>query len=157
MNAEKIEQIIREYIPQIIHMSLATAKDNKPWVCEVHFSYDDDLNIYFGSSSKTRHAQEILANPYVSGNIVTQHHKNQAVRCVDFEGRAEMLDADAAERFAYPAHVVRNGESQWLLDEIRKDGDMRFFRIKVSDFYVFDSYEDERTKNHLPWKSEVKA
>ena len=154
MNAEKIESIIREYIPQIIHMSLATAKENKPWVCEVHFSYDDDLNLYFGSSSKTRHAQEILANPYVSGNIVTQHHKNQAVRCVDFEGRAEILDAEEAERTAYPAHVARNGESEWLLNEIRKDGDMRFFRIKVDDFYVFDSYEGERTKNHLPWNSE---
>jgi len=157
MNAEKIEQIIREYFPQIIHMSLATAKDNKPWVCEVHFSYDDDLNLYFGSSSKTRHAQELLANPFVSGNIVTQHHKNQAVRCVDFEGKAEMLDADEAEKTAYPAHVKRNGESQWLLNEIRKDGDMRFFRINVSDFYVFDSYEGERTKNHLPWQSKERA
>lgn len=157
MNAEKIEQIIREYLPQIIHMSLATVSDNKPWVCEVHFSYDDDLNIYFGSSSKTRHAQEILANPYVSGNIVTQHHKNQAVRCVDFEGQAEMLDAKEAERFAYPAHVARNGASEWLLNEIRKDGDMRFFRINVSDFYVFDSYEGERTKNHLSWKNGVNA
>ena len=37
MNEEKIERIIREYLPQIIHMSLATVKDNKPWVCEVHF------------------------------------------------------------------------------------------------------------------------
>lgn len=157
MNAEKIEQIIREYFPQIIHMSLATVKDNKPWVCEVHFSYDNDLNLYFGSSMQSRHAQELLANPNVSGNIVTQHHKNQAVRCVDFEGIAQMLDADEAEKAAYPAHVARNGESQWLLNEIRKDGDMRFFRIKVSDFYVFDSYEGERTKNHLPWLSKEQA
>ena len=151
MNDEKIESIIREYLPQIIHMSLATVHENMPWVCEVHFSYDDDLNLYFGSSSKTRHAQEILANPNVAGNIVTQHHKNQAVRCVDFEGTAEMLTAEVAERYAYPAHVARNGESQWLLNEIRKDGDMRFFRIKVKNFYVFDSYEGERTKNKLVW------
>ncbi|HJP81515.1 MAG TPA: pyridoxamine 5'-phosphate oxidase family protein [Candidatus Saccharimonadales bacterium] len=157
MNDEKIESIIREYIPQIIHMSLATVRDNMPWVCEVHFSYDDDLNLYFGSSSKTRHAQEIIANPHVAGNIVTQHYKNQAVRCVDFEGTAEMLNAEAAERFAYPAHVARNGESQWLLNEIRKDGDMRFFKIKVKNFYVFDSYEGERTKNKLVWSDRTAA
>jgi uncharacterized protein YhbP (UPF0306 family) len=157
MNKEKIEQIIREYFPQIIHMSLATVKDNKPWVCEVHFSYDDDLNLYFSSRPETRHAQEILANPQVAGNIVTQHHKNQAVRCVDFEGRAEMLNSEEAEKTAYKAYAVRNGESEWLLNEIRKDGVVRFFKISVDDFYVFDSYEGQRTKNHLPWKSEGRA
>lgn len=157
MNEQKIEEIIREYIPQIIHMSLATVKDNKPWVCEVHFSYDDDLNLYFMSSSKTRHAQEIMANPHVSGNIVTQHHKNQKVRCVDFEGAATMLDGEEAEQTAYQAYATRYGANEGLLNEIRKDGHMRFFKIEVQDFFLFDSYEGDRSKNHLPWYSRKKA
>jgi len=155
MNNEQIEQIIREYIPQIIHMSLATVKDNKPWVCEVHFSYDDDLNLYFVSSSETRHAQEIINNPHVAGNIVTQHHKDQKVRCVDFEGAAQMLDGAEAERTAYKAYVNRYGASEGLLNEIRKDGNTRFFKISVNDFFLFDSYGDARGKHHLPWKSEA--
>jgi uncharacterized protein YhbP (UPF0306 family) len=151
MEKKEIEQIIREYIPQIIHMSIATVRDNRPWVCEVHFSYDDELNLYFVSSSKTRHAQEIAVNPYVAGNIVTQHHKNQKVRCVDFEGMAEMLSGTEAETSAYQAYVARNGESEGLLNEIRKDGDTRFFRINVKKFYLFDSYGDMRGKHELPW------
>lgn len=153
MNEKQIEEIIREYIPQIIHMSLATVKDNKPWVCEVHFSHDDDLNLYFVSSSETRHAQEIISNPHVAGNIVTQHHKNQKVRCVDFEGIATMLEGAEAEKTAYRAYVSRNGESEGLLNEIRKDGNTRFFKISVSDFFLFDSYGDQRGKHHLPWRS----
>ena len=157
MNKEQIESIIREYIPQIIHMSLATVKDNKPWVCEVHFSYDDELNLYFMSSTKTRHAIEILGNPHVAGNIVTQHHKNQKVRCVDFEGTATALSSAEAEQTAYPAYVSRYGESEGLLNEIRKDGDARFFKITVKDFYLFDSYGEERGKHHLPWHNEEQA
>jgi len=156
MNETQIEQTIRGYIPQIIHMSLATVSDNKPWVCEVHFSYDNDLNIYFVSSAQTRHAQEIAKNPYVAGNIVTQHHKDQKVRCVDFEGTAEILDGTEAEATAYQAYIERFGESQGLLNEIKKDGDTRFFKITVKDFFLFDSYGDTRGKHHLPWHDKEK-
>lgn len=151
MNNEQIEHTIREYIPQIIHMSIASVRDNKPWVCEVHFSYDDDLNLYFASSTETRHAQELTANPAIAGNIVTQHHKNQKVRCVDFEGTATPLSSDEAEQTAYKAYVARYGESEGLLNEIRKDGNVRFFKISVENYYLFDSYEDGRGKHTLSW------
>lgn len=151
MNEQQIETIIRDYIPQIIHMSLATVSDNRPWVCEVHFSYDDDLNLYFMSSVNTRHGQEIANNPNVAGNIVVQHHKDQKVRCVDFEGTAETLSAEDAESVAYKAYVDRYGESEGLLNEIRKDGDAKFFKISVKNFFLFDSYGDSRGKHHLPW------
>ena len=154
MSKQEIEQIIREYIPQIIHMSLGTVHDNKPWVCEVHFSYDDELNLYFGSSIKTRHAQEILENAHVAGNIVTQHHKNQKVRCVDFEGTAQVLTSEEAEKSAFVAYENRYGKSENLLNEIRKDGDFRFFKITVENFYLFDSYGESRAKHTLPWHDE---
>jgi len=151
MSNDKIESIIRDYIPQIIHLSLATVSDNKPWVCEVHFSFDDQLNLYFVSSQETRHAQEIIANSHVAGNIVTQHHKDQKVRCVDFEGTATMLEGAEAEATAYQAYVKRYGASEGLLNEIRKDGNTRFFKIAVETFYLFDSYGDERGKHTLVW------
>ena len=68
-----IEKIIREYIPEIIHMSLATSSHNTPWVCEVHYAFDDDLNLYFRSLSSRRHSQEIANNPKVAGNIIKQY------------------------------------------------------------------------------------
>jgi uncharacterized protein YhbP (UPF0306 family) len=155
MKPTEIEAIIREYIEQVVHMSLATVKDDKPWVCEVHFSYDNELNLYFTSSKNSRHAQELLANPHVAGNIVTQHFKNQKVRCVEFEGTAEMLGGADAEQTAYRAYVARFGESEGLLNEIRKDGDVRSFKITVHDFFLFDSYGESRGKHHLPWMSKT--
>lgn len=157
MKHEEIEALIREYIDQVIHMSLATVKDNRPWVCEVHFYYDKELNLYFTSSRNSRHAQELIENPFVAGNIVTQHFKNQKVRCVEFEGMAEMLNGEEAEATAYKAYVARFGESEGLLNEIRKDGEARCFKITVKDFFLFDSYNGERSKNHLPWSREAET
>ena len=92
-----IEQAIREYLPGVVHMSLATSKDNKPWVCEVHFAYDQELNIYFRSLASRRHSQEIAQNPYVAGNIVEQHELGQKVRGVYFEGKAHRVPEEEIE------------------------------------------------------------
>lgn len=157
MSEEKIEHIIRGYIPQIVHMSIATVKDNKPWVCEVHFAYDDELNLYFCSSLDRRHSMEAMENPVIAGNIVTQHFKNQKVRCVDFEGSIELLkdidDTHPGIR-AYAERFERGGS---LLEEIKKDGNTGFFKITVDDYYLFDSYGEERGKHHLSWKSKEQA
>lgn len=154
MNDEQVEQTIRDYIPQVIHMSLATVKNNRPWVCEVHFYYDDNLNIYFASSIDSRHSQEIAENPFVSGNIVTQHHKDQKTRCVDFEGTAQILSAEDAEKTAYRAYVARYGESEGLLERIRQDGNVRFFKISVENYYLTDEYNGGRNKYTLAWNKE---
>jgi nitroimidazol reductase NimA-like FMN-containing flavoprotein (pyridoxamine 5'-phosphate oxidase superfamily) len=74
-----VEQIIRDYLPNVIHLSLATCVDNKPRVCEVHYVYDD-LNLYFRSKLSRRHSQEIFHNPYVAGNIVEQHTREEKPR-----------------------------------------------------------------------------
>jgi uncharacterized protein YhbP (UPF0306 family) len=86
-----VEKIIRENIDKTVHMSLATVKDNKPWVCEVHFAYDENLNLYFRSLTSRRHSQEIAQNPNVAGNIVRQHNLGEYPTGVYFEGTAKLL------------------------------------------------------------------
>lgn len=151
MSNEEIEKVIREYIEQVIHLSLATSRENKPWVCEVHFAYDDDLNLYFVSSKDRRHSLEIADNPAVAGNIVTQHHKKQKVRGVYFEGRAEQV-ADVDETHpGYQAYIARLGGWDGMLKEISQDGKAALYRISVKSFYLFDSYESGRGKFTLAW------
>jgi uncharacterized protein YhbP (UPF0306 family) len=152
MNNEEVEKIIRGYIPQIVHMSLATSRDNKPWVCEVHFAYDDDLNLYFVSSKSRRHSEEAEANPFVAGNVVTQHHKNQKVRGVYFEGQAERLEDVDENHPGYKAYVERLGGWDGMLKEISKDGRAALYKITVENYYLFDSYENDRGKFQLPWR-----
>lgn len=153
MEPQQIEQTIREYIDQIVHMSLATSANNQPWVCEVHFAVDNELNIYFRSIKSARHSQEIFSNPHVAGNIVTQHFKNQRVRGVYFEGRAELL-ADFDE--THPgvlATAKRFGEKSAIQAVKPEDNESHYFKITVKNWYLFDSYGPAPVGKHqLPWK-----
>ncbi len=145
------EQIIRQYLPQIVHMSLATCVDNKPWVCEAHFAFDDDLNLYFRSLPSRRHSQEIAKNPHVAGNIVTQHFLNQTVRGVYFEGTAKQLPAGDEQVSAAQALSKRLGLGDNLLEEAKKPDGPQLYKITVDNFYVFDAYNSPAGKHELPW------
>lgn len=151
MRNDEVEKVIREYLPQVVHMSLVTSHENKPWVCEVHFAYDDELNLYFVSSKDRRHSKEIEANPYVAGNIVTQHHKHQKVRGVYFEGQAQAMEVSDQTNLAYKTYIERLGGWDGLLNEISKDGNAAIYKIAVENFYLFDSYETSRGKFQLAW------
>lgn len=147
-----IEKLIRGYLPEIIHLSLATVKDNKPWVCEVHFVYDEQLNIYFRSKPSRRHSQEIADNPSVAGNIVTQHQRGEPPRGVYFEGTAELLESVGEDHIAYLGFCDRLGIGPEILEEANKEDGHKFYKITVSDFYIFDAKESKPSqKYHLPW------
>lgn len=145
-----IEKIIREYLPEIIHMSLATSADNKPWVCEVHFAYDDDLNLYFFSTTDRRHCEELRNNKFVAGNIVKQHAMGEKPCGVYFEGEAEQLEGVDESHIAYKTYSERYPNfSHWA--NLGDGG--RLYKISVNDYYVFDVTGKVQPpgKHHLPW------
>lgn len=133
-------------------MSLATSKDNKPWVCEVHFVYDNDLNLYFRSKADRRHSIEIMENPNVAGNIVTQHEVGEKPRGVYFEGIAEkLLDVDEAHP-AYTLYCARFDTGPEILEESKTDAGHSFYKVSVKNFYLFDSRESSLSKKYeLAW------
>jgi uncharacterized protein YhbP (UPF0306 family) len=146
-----IEQAIREYLPNVLHMSLATVADGAPWICEVHFSFDDELNIYFRSRTTTRHAQEIAVNPRVAGNIVEQHGMTDKPRCVSFEGTAELLEDVTQDSVAYKVVSERHNLDAEILDSEKFPP---FYKITVTDFYMFDGRQSKPAqKYHLPWNN----
>jgi uncharacterized protein YhbP (UPF0306 family) len=152
-NDQEVEQIIRDYLPGIIHMSLATSKDNKPWVCEVHFVYDDELNLYFRSKKVRRHSQEIAANPNVAGNIVEQHPVEQKPRGVYFEGTATMLENFNEDHPSYKAFSERLGMGSEIIDDSKSEDGHKVYKITISDLYLFDSRESSPSqKYHLKWR-----
>jgi uncharacterized protein YhbP (UPF0306 family) len=147
-----VEKVIREYLPQIIHMSLATCEGDTPWVCEVHYSYDHDLNIYWRSVLSRRHSQEIAKNSKVAGNIVVQHQPGENVQGVYFEGNASLLDNVDENHQAYLTYSRRFGAGPKILEEAKTPDGHRFFMIKVNNFYVFDArVSNPGQKYQLKW------
>lgn len=150
---KSVEQTIRQYIAQVVHMSLATCVDNSPWVCEVHFAYDDNLNLYFRSLPSRRHSQEIAQNPKVAGNIITQHFLEQpGVRGVYFEGTAKLLKPGDEQNQAYETLSKRLNAGPEFLEEAKNPDGHQFYKITVDTFYLFDTYKSKPAQKYeLKW------
>ncbi len=147
-----VERVIREYIDKSLHMSLATSRDNKPWVCEVHFVYDDQLNLYFRSLQSRRHSQEIAVNPNVAGNIVKQHAKDETPHAIYFEGTAERLTDENERQKISPVFQSRQGAKDTIVDEARREDGHQFYKITVTNWYAFGKFDQPSfQKYELRW------
>lgn len=135
-----VEKIVREYIDKTFHMSLATVHDNKPWVCEVHFAYDDNLNLYFRSLVARRHSQEIVNNPNVAGNIVKQHALDEYPHAIYFEGTAAIIADDTERQRVFPYFQARLKLDESILADARKVDGHQFYKIIVSRWYAFGKF-----------------
>ncbi len=148
-----IEKTIREYLPRVEHMSLATTRDNKPWICEVHYVFDAELNFYFRSKVEGRHSKEIQDNPHVAGNIIEQHSKGQKPRGVYFEGRAELLQNIDEDSAIYKLFCERFGLNKKILEDAMTEDGHKFYKITVDTFYLFDARDSKPSQKYeLSWK-----
>lgn len=144
-----VEKVIREYLPNVLHMSLGTCVDNKPWVCEVHFVYDDELNLYWRSMPSRRHSQEIALNPNVAANIVEQHAKDEKPRGLYVEGVAERVEIEPGSAI-HQLFQSRLGDFAADLTDLENEDGRKFYKLTVADWYVFDVRESTPSqKYHL--------
>ncbi len=147
-----LEKAIRKNIEPLVHMSLATVKENKPWVCEVHFVYDDDLNLYFRSLISRRHSQEIAQNPHVAGNIVRQYNLGDNVTGIYFEGSARKLDQGDEWDKAFNYFKERLHLPDTARNEAKSEDGHQFYKIVVDSFYLFGRLGDAPAQKHkLIW------
>jgi uncharacterized protein YhbP (UPF0306 family) len=142
------EAIIREHIDKTVHLSLATVTGNQPWVCEVHFAYDDRLNLYFRSLTSRRHSQEITTNPNVAGNIIDKHELGAPVVGLYFEGTASLLEPGPEQDTAAKCIETRLKISDTLAEAKRPDGH-QFYKITVTNWYSFGAPKGQKLK--LEW------
>lgn len=157
MNNQELEQIIREYIDKSLHMSLATCADNHPWVCEVHFAYDDDLNVYFRSKNNRRHSREIAHNPNVAGNIVRQHAIDEYPHAIYFEGTAEEVSDETRYQELYELFARRQDVDESIIDDAKQADGHKFYKITVENWSAFGKFgREDGDKYILKWNGGVK-
>lgn len=155
MNDNELQQAIKEYLPSIIHMSAASVgEDGKPWAWEVHYAFDDDLNLYWVSVMGARHSQELVKNTNIAGTIVVQHGPADAPRGVSFEGVVEIIDNVTEDHPAFKAYATRFLERaasilEGYAQEVSNPVARRIFKVNVTDYYLVAFVDGKLTKNHL--------
>ena len=148
-----VEKIIREYIDKTVHMSLATVKDNKPWVCEVHFAYDNDLNLYWRSTPDRRHSMDLEQNPNVAGNIVATYDLETGCGgAIYFEGIAECIKDEDQLIKIFPYFQKCLGKNEDIIQEALAEEGCNVYKITVKDWAAFGSFGQAAHKKYeLKW------
>ena len=54
--------------------------DTEPWICNLFYGVDKDINIYFISSEDTKHSKQIKKNPTIAFNVAWYNSENYTDR-----------------------------------------------------------------------------
>lgn len=133
-------ELIRQYLAQCRIMQLATTDGNTPWVCNVHYYADGDLNIYWISTETREHSKHIAHNPNVAAVLMV--HADTAeepfVIGLSVAGQAELApDVMSTIGAAYVEHTAK---PQALFDKLTSgDNPHQFYRLKPTKFVLFDT------------------
>lgn len=116
------EKRITDFVRKHHVVSLATSAGNTPWVCHCFYAYMREENwLVFTSDEKTRHVQEVLDNPVVSGGIVLETSVVSKVQGVQFSGimrrpsEEEKGSVTRAYLVRFPFAVLMNA-SLWIVE-----------------------------------------
>jgi len=134
------EELIKQYLGQVNIMQLATAVNDQPWACTVHYYADEDFNLYWVSKLEREHSQDIRENPKVAAAIVVHENTPEEpyVIGISVEGTAEMLD-DKVGREVVEGYVDKHGKDSSMSDIASGNNPHKFYRLKPSRIVLFDS------------------
>jgi len=147
-----LEELIREYLAKASVLSLATIRDDKPWICNVWYGFDEAMNIYWFSSIRRRHSLNIKQNPFVAGAMCYPQTPQDAVRGLQFEGIAELLTDEQHILTARKTlgHAFTKERMEVL--STHPDRPHKFYRAVPELFVLFDAEnfpDDPRQEYHV--------
>jgi uncharacterized protein YhbP (UPF0306 family) len=137
----ELKEFIIKYLKETRVMQLATTVDNQPWVCNVHFYSDAELNLYWISDPTRRHSQEIAQNPKVAATIKVHEDTvdEPYVIGVSLEGEATFLDDEETKKIANQYISKLNKAPTLLQDMLEGKNAHKFYRLKPSKLVLFDT------------------
>jgi hypothetical protein len=113
----------------------------KPWVCEVHFAFDEELNLYFRSLRSRRHSQEIAKKPEVAGNICPQYGLEEGCGgAISFEGSCKMVADPAKLKQIFPFFAKKLGSTEKILEEAKDAEGHQFYKITIKNWYAYGKF-----------------
>lgn len=130
------KEAIRKQLNSGVHvMQLATSAANVPWVCNVHFDVDDDLNIYWMSVEACRHSEDIAKNPQVAVAVVV--HEQPPLQGIQIAGKAEQVSFEDHE--AILRHYAKRHDRKTLVaDALSGKVPFKLYRVVPEFIDIID-------------------
>ncbi len=141
MQEPNLKKAINLYLKSAKMMQLATSSpDGHPWICNVWFAADKDMNIYWISSTNRRHSIEIANNPHVAASICLVNQPSESDNgALQIEGTAEKLTSPLEIAKALKLYASRGIFSVKQVKEFMADLEYphRFYRVKPKTICLF--------------------
>lgn len=140
MSDPNLAQDIRNYLDEAKMMQLATSDGKQPWICNVWFVADKGMNIYWISSTKRRHSEELAKNPQVAASFcIPSDPRDSDKGALQLEGIASEVTSPAELAKALKLYVRRGFFS---LTQVKKfmanlDHPHRFYKISPTRIVYF--------------------
>ena len=133
----------RNYLKDVKLMQLATADNNKPWLCSVWYVVDDEDNIYWMSRKTRRHSIEIEANSHVAATFHKWFDKGlleDPGQAVIISGQAEILSGEACRLpyDLYQKRYPRLNDFQSLDKFLNDEGHHYFYKLTPDEIIWWD-------------------
>lgn len=134
-----LKSLIQQYLHEANLMQLATSRDNQPWVCNVWFVADKNMNIYWFSAISGRHSKELIKNKKIAASIVMPHTPQDIPRGIQLQGTAEELSEKEEINTVYALFKERGFDIRTIRTMINsKDKPYRFYQLHPTLFVLFD-------------------
>ncbi len=146
-----VEQVLREgYL-----MSLGTTDEGGPWVADLIFVADENLDLYWMSKTDARHSQAILKSPHVAGSVTVSNDVGEPDFGVQFEGVAEKIDGGLSNMYSR-YQEKRRKEKLPLGERAMRLAGMSWYRCRPSYYELIDKlrFGFEKQKLSLSIKQE---
>jgi len=110
---DDLRTLLRQILDQGYLLSLASVDESGPWVSDVIYTFDGDLNLYWISQSESRHSKAFVTNPLASGAITVVEKPEGKGIGLQISGTVRMLAQIPANSLALYTKK-RKGETQWI-------------------------------------------
>lgn len=154
-----LKNLIEAYLKEARMMILATVGGDQPWSCTLYFTADEKSNLYWISTSDTRHSKEISINKKVSASIPVKF-EDLTVVGVQVEGDATLVsDPHEIERAIRIYTDKFNRGEDWYKDFIAGKNEHELYRLKPRLFVLFDreNFPDDSRQELKVWKTCLKT
>lgn len=130
---KEIEQILNEEIV----ISLATSSDDGAWASDLLFVHDNDLAIYWKSSTETRHSRNISKNPQAAATVTSTKENGSGLQLT---GTVEVVNSDLVEELNDKLRAKRQAlYGQHIAErETARENDRQWYRLTPSVYYFMN-------------------
>lgn len=136
MTFEDYHKIIIDILEKGYLMSLGTVDDGGPWVSDVIYVHDNNMNIYWLSKTATRHSKAIENSDQVAATITLSNSPDEPNLGLQIEGRATKLDGEHFELAA--KHCQKRHQPEPAKDQPYLDDDRAWYQLKPTKIEIIN-------------------